>query len=82
MYLALFHFFFRDAYVAIGDDSGVEPHRMCGISAQLLLLTQARRVPLFHFSDREFYGAQKGFQVYYTVLNESISEGKCATVRS
>ena len=55
---------------------------MCGISAQLLLLTQARRVPLFHFSDREFYGAQKGFQVYYTVLNESISEGKRATVRS
>ena len=67
---------FSDAYVAVGDDSGVPPRRVCGMSGQAAFIVQAHRVPLTYYSQREFYGSKQGFELRYYVLNESVSEGK------
>ncbi|XP_068682562.1 uncharacterized protein [Montipora foliosa] len=64
----------RDAYVAIGDDSGIPPDRLCGVSGEAFALAQAQKVPLIYYSGRYFQGSGKGFELFYYVLDESFSE--------
>ena len=72
---------FSDAYVAIGDDTGIPPDRHCGVSGEAFALAQAQKVPLIYYSDRYFEGSGKGFELFYYVLDESFSEGKCESFR-
>ena len=48
----LLSYSFSDAYVAIGDDSGIPPDRHCGVSGEAFALAQAQKVPLIYYSDR------------------------------
>ena len=43
---------FSDAYVAIGDDSGIPPDRHCGVNGEAFALAQAQKVPLIYYKDR------------------------------
>ena len=62
--------------MAVGDDSGVRPRRMCGNFDKMAVLVEAHRVPILFRGDH-MEGFLKGFEMYYIVLNESTTEGKC-----
>lgn len=62
--------------MAVGDDSGVEPKRWCGVTFEHKpVLVQAHRVPLLYESHNHISDQRKGFELVYIVLNESTWEG-------
>ena len=66
----------RRYFVAVGDDSGVKPDRWCGVTFEHKpVLAQVHRVPLIYESHSHISGWRKGFEMTFTVLNESTSEG-------
>ena len=63
--------------MAVGDDSGVEPKRWCGVTFEHKpVLVQAHRVPLLYESHNHISDQKKGFELVYKVLNESTWEGR------
>ena len=64
--------------MAVGDDSGVEPKRWCGVTFEHRpVLVQAHMVPLLYKSPHYLFRDQrKGFELVYIVLNESTWEGR------
>ena len=66
---------FREFYVAVEDDSGVPPKRLCGQMSQFFVLVQAHEVILLSHAERDIHGGE-GFLLFYSTLNQSVWEGK------
>lgn len=66
---------FREFYVAVGDDSGIAPKLLCGRMSPVFILMQAHKVLLLSHAERDTYEGE-GFLVFYSTLNQSVSEGK------